>query len=100
MKELPVRKSVRLKGYDYSSAGYYFITICVKDGHEMFGKIDNGQIKPTEYGIIAERNLINIPLHIKNVLADKYVVMPNHVHLIIIVTADVGTRYIASAGCV
>ena len=39
MKELPVRKSIRLEGYDYSSAGAYFVTICVKDGHEMLGEI-------------------------------------------------------------
>ena len=35
LKELPVRKDIRLKGYDYSSAGCYFITVCVKDGHEL-----------------------------------------------------------------
>ena len=39
MKELSVRKSTRLKGYDYSKAGCYFITICVKDKHEIFGQI-------------------------------------------------------------
>ena len=38
-KELPVRKNIRLKEYDYSSAGYYFVTICVKDRHEMLGKV-------------------------------------------------------------
>ncbi|MCL1858230.1 MAG: hypothetical protein FWF92_03240 [Oscillospiraceae bacterium] len=38
-KELPVRKSIRLKGYDYSQAGYYFITICIEGGHEMLGKV-------------------------------------------------------------
>jgi len=38
-KELPVRKKIRLDGYDYSQAGYYFITICVEDGHEMLGRI-------------------------------------------------------------
>ena len=39
MKELPVRKTIRLKGYDYSSAGYYFITMCVEDGHETLGTV-------------------------------------------------------------
>ena len=37
--ELPNRKNIRLQGYDYSSAGYYFITICVKDGHHLFGRV-------------------------------------------------------------
>ena len=38
-REFPVRKSIRLKGYDYSKAGYYFITMCVKDRHEMLGEV-------------------------------------------------------------
>ena len=44
MKELPSRKSVRLEGYDYSSAGAYFITMCVKDGHELLGEVVVGAI--------------------------------------------------------
>jgi len=38
-KELPVRKNIRLQGYDYSSAGYYFITMCIKNRHELFGQV-------------------------------------------------------------
>jgi REP element-mobilizing transposase RayT len=92
MEKFPFRKSIRLKGYDYSSPGYYFITICVKNGRKMFGNVVDGQLELTECGTIAERNLINIPHHVKDVIVDKYVVMPNHVHIIVVV----GTRYIAS----
>ena len=96
MKDLPVRKNIRLKDYDYSKSGYYFITICTRCREFMFGTIENNVVILEEYGIVAERNLINIPLHIQNVRIDKYVVMPDHVHLILVNSGNVGTRYIAS----
>ena len=42
MNELPVRKDTRVDGYDYSDAGVYFVTLCVKDGHEMLGRVNVG----------------------------------------------------------
>ena len=96
MKDLPVRKNIRLKGYDYSLNGYYFITVCTRNREFVFGTVKNDRMILTEYGTIAERNLMGIPLHLRNVKIDKYIVMPNHVHLILIVDAHVGTRYIAS----
>jgi len=61
-KELSVRKNIRLKGYDYSQVGYYFITMCVKDGHEMLGSIDVGTncVRPrlSEYGDIVEKEIV------------------------------------------
>jgi len=95
-KKLPMRKNIRLQEYDYSSAGYYFITICINDGHEIFGNIDNGQIIFNKYGKIAECNLLNIPCHIKSVFIDKYVIMPNHVHMIMGIIENLGTRHISS----
>ena len=88
-KELPVRKNIRLQGYDYSSAGYYFITVCVENGHEILGSVVGATVpgRPcmelSEVGECADsaikyyiaNNIINI---------DKYVIMPNHIHLIII----------------
>jgi len=60
-KELPVRKHTGLQGYDYSNDGAYFITICVKDGHEMLGRIDVGAncVRPclSEYGIIVDKEM-------------------------------------------
>ena len=56
-RELPKRKNIRLQGYDYSSEGYYFITICVKDGHHLFGRVvrvecrPHGRQTPTELAI-------------------------------------------------
>ena len=97
MRELPVRKNIRLKGWNYGNAGCYFITICVKNKHEMFGKVLDGKMMVNEHGAIAERNIINIPRHINHVSIDKYAVMPNHVHIIVRITENVGTPYMASA---
>jgi len=100
MKELPSRKSVRLEGYDYSSAGAYFITMCVKDGHELLGEVVVGaitnrphidtnhafvdaKIKLSKYGRAVDIAIKNIPLHHRDVVVDQYVIMPNHVHIIV-----------------
>ncbi len=97
LRDLRTRKNIRLNGYDYSRTGRYFITICVKAGHEMFGTIVDGNMQLSEYGRSAEHNLVELAAHIKGIRIDKYVIMPNHVHMILIVDSDVGTRYIASA---
>jgi len=92
-KELSKRKIIRLLGYDYSSAGYYFITMCVKNGHEMLGEIvghDDSACHPfvelTEHGIISDKYIKTIESHYANVFVDKYCIMPNHIHIIIAVS--------------
>ena len=91
MKELPVRKGMRLEGFDYSGNGAYFITMCVKDGHEMLGKVsvDVGAriARPSlsKAGVIVEDAIHNVSQIYPSVLVDKYVIMPNHVHLILII---------------
>ena len=87
--ELRRRKAIRLAGYDYSRPGYYFITICVQDRHEILGSIIGaGSARPrcefSEYGNIVERNIIELPRKYKNIVMDNYVIMPNHIHLLII----------------
>jgi len=84
-KELPVRKNIRLAHYDYSSAGYYDVTICTEGMRKLFGKVVDGKMQPNEFGIIAETELLNIPSHYANVKVDKYVIMPNHVHAIVVI---------------
>ena len=94
---LPKRKSIRLKDYDYSHAGYYFITICVHNKRSMFGKVVNGIMELNGNGKIAENNIAEIPVHIKDTMIDKFVVMPNHIHMILIVLPnDTGTPNLAS----
>ncbi len=78
------RRSIRLKGYDYSSPGSYFVTMCVQDWVWMFGDVVDGEMSLSPYGKIAARCWEDIPRHFKNALLDEYVIMPNHVHGIII----------------
>ena len=91
-KELPKRKNMRLQGYDYSRAGCYFVTICVKDMQEMLGTIiDNKQIL-NEYGCIVKQEIENVPKIRKECAIEKFVVMPNHIHLIVQIAGDDGNR--------
>jgi REP element-mobilizing transposase RayT len=82
MQSLPQRKNIRLKGYDYSKEGYYFITICTKNRLNLFGSIFNGEMYLNDYGKIAENELLNISSHYDKIQIDKFVVMPNHIHMI------------------
>ncbi|MBQ8783528.1 MAG: transposase [Clostridia bacterium] len=85
---LPKRKPNRLKDYDYSSNGAYFLTICTKDKQKILCDIvrvdDLGDpiIKLTEIGKIVDKYIVSAN-KIDNVTVDKYVVMPNHIHMIV-----------------
>lgn len=81
------RKSIRLPGYDYSQPGAYFITICTHDRLPLFGKIVDGAMVLNTAGKIVEKCWCAIPGHFPQVTLDEFVVMPNHVHGIIIVGA-------------
>jgi REP element-mobilizing transposase RayT len=77
-------KKTRLKEYDYSTDGYYFLTICLKDRNEFFSHINNATIKLTQFGIIVEDIISNLPKYY-NVKVDEYVIMPDHIHAIFII---------------
>jgi len=77
------RGSIRLKGYDYSQAGLYFITICCQDRIYRFGHVENGKMILNEFGIIAHDEWLNTPKIRPNVELRKFVIMPNHIHGII-----------------
>jgi len=83
MRELPERKQIRLRDYDYSQAGCYFITICAKNRECLFGDIVGGEMLPNEYGMIAKSEIERISTRYDNVSIGGYVIMPNHVHLIV-----------------
>ena len=87
MKEnLPKRKNIRLRYYDYSEEGLYFITICTKNREQLLGKItEENQIKLTKVGTIVEKSIRNLERIYSNITIDEYVVMPNHIHIIIII---------------
>ncbi len=86
--ELPNRKSTRLKGYDYSNPNYYYITICTHNKQHIFGEADC----LNDYGKIAQDCLFDISTHYKNVGVDKFVVMPNHIHAIIVINDSLTER--------
>jgi REP element-mobilizing transposase RayT len=86
--ESPKRKPNRLIGYDYSRNGAYFITICAKDREELFSSIvgaaPDTRLRLTEIGDIIELAITEIPAIYKGVIVDNHVIMPNHIHAIII----------------
>ena len=87
--ELPKRKTIRLKDYDYNTPGYYFVTVCTKEKRKLLCDIvgtvllDGPKIQFTGYGKIVDRHLREMTDFYDSVKIDKYVVMPNHVHLLL-----------------
>ena len=94
--DLPKRKPTRLKDFDYSTHGAYFVTICTKDKAKLLceivggGTFDAPKIILSSIGEVVEK-YINSTNNIENVTVDKYVVMPNHIHMIIFVGNADGT---------
>ncbi len=86
------RRSIRIRGADYTEPGGYFITICAAERQSVFGRVRDGRVILTKLGAIARRCWFNIPDHFPNASMKEFVVMPNHVHGIIAV--GVGARYI------
>ena len=93
-KELPSRKRNRLKHYDYSSCGAYFITICTSDRRNYFcngvgATIGRPQdVDLSQYGKLVDEAINNIPSIYPALKLDHYVIMPDHIHLLLIIRAD------------
>lgn len=82
------RKITRLRNYDYRSNGAYSVTICVAGKRHAFGRIENGVVRYHPFGIIAQDELYATEQLRKNVILDEFMVMPNHVHLILWITNE------------
>jgi putative transposase len=78
-------ESTRLKDWDYSSRGWYFVTICTFGKRCTLGKGVGGTIVLSRFGVIAESEMRAVSGHYPNVYVDRFVVMPNHVHSIIVI---------------
>ena len=93
-KELPSRKRNSLKHYDYSSCGAYFITICTSDRRNYFwngvgATIGRPQdVDLSQYGKLVDEAINNIPSIYPALKLDHYVIMPDHIHLLLIIRAD------------
>ncbi len=84
-------QTTRLKGWDYSSDGIYFITICTQNREHYFGEIITGKMQLTPIGEIAQKYWAEIPRHYPMAILDEFVVMPNHIHGIIILETNNAT---------
>jgi putative transposase len=83
------RRSIRLPGYEYDQPGAYFVTLCTQDHQCLFGRIEGEAMRLNRVGEAAEECWRAIPIHFADVELDVFVVMPNHVHGIIVI-ADAG----------
>ena len=86
------RRSIRLKGYDYTQAGAYFVTICTHERKCLFGDIVDGNMILNDAGRFAEKCWTEIPAHFPHVALDEFVIMPNHIHGILCIGDAVGAK--------
>jgi len=105
-KDYPERKNIRLQKYDYNSNGAYFITICIKNGQMLLGTIEicppvsnyvgTNCVRPllSEIGTVIEKELIILSNAYESVSVEKYVIMPNHIHMIIMITNGGRTQFV------
>ncbi|HHT9117561.1 MAG TPA: transposase, partial [Candidatus Hypogeohydataceae bacterium YC38] len=75
-------------GYDYSQVGAYFLTICTHNKACVFGDIVNGEMQLNDYGAIVKNEWLKTDKLRRNVAIDEYIIMPNHIHGIIIIMGD------------
>ena len=101
--ELPQRKKNRLENYDYSSCGAYFLTICTQNRRSLLSQIVGGApcdsivgvdvpgdptVKLLPYGIVADKYINQFNEFYDNITVDHYVIMPNHIHILLLVGND------------
>ena len=89
--ELPRRKRMRLPNYDYGTAGYYFVTVCTQDNRCVLGTgVGAGLARPelSPVGQMVREEAARLPERFPHVAVDKYVIMPNHVHAILRLSAS------------
>jgi len=88
--------TTRLPSWDYGANAPYFVTICTKNREKFFGKIINNSVRLSPIGKIAQKYWLEIPKHFPFVKLDKFIIMPNHIHGIIIINKNVETQYFVS----
>lgn len=101
----PIRKNLRLKNYDYSSAGAYFVTVCVRDRAPVLwqnGAVGAAISRPlsepplSPLGKLVRQGIEQIPEHYAGLTVDNYCIMPDHIHLLLCIHADEFGRQIAA----
>ena len=82
-------ESTRLKDYDYSLNGAYFVTLCTKNSMHLFGSIVDQKLIPNRQAEVVTECWLDLPAHYTNCVLDKFIIMPNHVHGIIIIDNEI-----------
>ena len=85
------RRSIRLKGYDYSQAGAYYVTIVAWHREYLFGDVVNKEMVLSKFGLVAKQQWEKLPKRFPNIELGAYMIMPNHMHGIIVITNGRGT---------
>ena len=93
------RRSIRLPGYDYSQDCAYFITICTQNRECLFGRIENNNVVHNQCGYMIETSMNEMPVFYKGIELGKFIVMPNHIHAIIILTPTNAPVGATPCGC-
>ena len=87
------RRSIRWVGHDHAQDGVYLVTVCVQGHVCLFGDIVDGKMRSNELGRIVQATWYDLPNHYPHVELDAFVVMPNHVHMIVVLTLPVGAGF-------
>ena len=101
--KLPERKKLRLKNYDYGQNGAYFVTICSQNRLCLFGKIQNKEMILNHAGTMVYNKFNEIAKYYPGIQIDKFVVMPNHIHAIMVIKHKSGTTqgsFPTISGCI
>ena len=85
-------KSLRLRGYDYSRTGAYFVTMCTQNRANLFGKIVKNEMRLNVYGRMVQEVWNGLPWHYPHVVLDAFVIMPNHIHGIVVLSVGAGLK--------
>lgn len=92
-------ESLRLKNWDYSRGGKYYVTLKTKYNQKLFGNVTNGKMQLSEYGSIADRFWKEIPDHFQDTWLDGYMIMPDHIHGIIVMRRHSGSPKLGDPSC-
>jgi REP element-mobilizing transposase RayT len=95
--EIHHRQSIRLRGFDYSSSGAYFVTLCSEERECLFGGVCDGEMVLNDAGKIIKRTWKTLEIKFPEIIQGEFVIMPNHFHGIICITDTVGALLAAPA---
>jgi REP element-mobilizing transposase RayT len=87
---VPPRKSLRLSHYDYAMPGAYFVTACTHERTCLLGKISDGTVRLSEAGRVVAQVWQDLPAHYPNFSLDEFVIMPNHLHGLLVIEREGG----------